>query len=188
MEAFIASLGLVAAAEIGDKTQLLAFVLAARFRGRASAIIAGIFVATVANHLCAAYLGEWGAGKVDADWLRWIVGFSFLAFALWALRPDTMDDVPREHSRFGAFATTLVVFFIAEIGDKTQLATIALGAQYMNVLTVTLGTTLGMMLANVPAVLLGERLLRWIPMSRMRYVAALLFALFGLLVLLRIGG
>lgn len=184
MEAFIASLSLVAVAEIGDKTQLLAFVLAARFRGQAAAIIAGIFVATVANHLCAAWIGGWGAGMLDAEWLRWIIGLSFFAFAAWALLPDSLDDTPAAGSRTGALLTTTLVFFVAEIGDKTQLATIALGARYGSVITVTLGTTLGMMIANVPAVLLGERLMRWIPMNRMRYAAAALFALFGLLVLL----
>jgi Ca2+/H+ antiporter, TMEM165/GDT1 family len=188
VEAFITSLGLVAVAEIGDKTQLLAFVLAARFRGRAAEIIAGIFVATVANHLCAAWIGGWGATRIDAGIVRWILGLSFLAFAVWALVPDWLDEEPRPVSRYGAFVTTLVVFFIAEIGDKTQLATIALGAQYQSVLAVTLGTTLGMMVANVPAVLIGKQLSRRFPLAKMRFVAAALFALFGLLILFGVGG
>jgi Ca2+/H+ antiporter, TMEM165/GDT1 family len=188
MEAFVASLGLVAIAEIGDKTQLLAFVLAARFRGHAAAIIAGIFVATVANHLCAAWIGGWGAHRLNAELLRWVLGFSFLAFAVWALVPDALDEAPRANSRRGAFLTTLVVFFVAEIGDKTQLATVALGAQYASVFVVTFGTTLGMMLANVPAVLVGEQLSRRFALARMRFVAAALFALFGMLILLGVGG
>lgn len=187
MEAFLASLGLVAVAEIGDKTQLLAFVLAARFRGRAAAIIAGIFVATVANHLCAAWIGGWGAARVDPALVRWVLSISFLAFAIWALIPDRLDDAPHTATGHGAFATTLVVFFLAEIGDKTQLATVALGAQYQSVLAVTLGTTLGMMVANVPAVLVGERLSQRFALTKVRYVAAALFALFGLLILLGVG-
>jgi Ca2+/H+ antiporter, TMEM165/GDT1 family len=188
MEAFIASLGLVAIAEIGDRTQLLAFVLAARFRGHAAAIIAGIFVATVVNHLCAAWIGGWGAHRLDADMLRWALGLSFLAFAIWALAPDTLDDAPRASSRHGVFVTTLVVFFVFEIGDKTQLATVALGAQYASVFAVSLGTTLGMMVANVPAVLFGEQLSRRCALAKMRFVAAALFALFGMLILLGVGG
>ncbi len=188
VEAFIASLGLVAVAEIGDKTQLLAFVLAARFRGQAAAIIAGIFVAPVATHLGAAAVGGWGATRFDAGAMRWMLGLSFLAFAVWALVPDRLDEPTHAASRRGAFLTTLLAFFVAEIGDKTQLATIALGAQYQSVLAVTLGTTLGMLVANVPAVLVGEQLSQRLPLARMRYAAAALFALFGLLILLGAGG
>jgi Ca2+/H+ antiporter, TMEM165/GDT1 family len=187
VDALIASFSLVAIAEIGDKTQLLSFVLAARFRGQHWAIIAGIFVATIANHLVAASMGGWVATHVDPDWMRWILGGAFLAFAAWALIPDTLDEeTRRKASRYGAFVTTLFMFFLAEMGDKTQFATVALGAQYSNLLMVTVGTTLGMMAANVPAVLLGETLAQRFPLSKMRFVAALLFAIFGGLILLGI--
>lgn len=186
MEAFLASLGLVAVAEIGDKTQLLAFILAARYRGQYAAIIVGILVATIANHLVAAFVGDWVGTRLDADMMRWILGVAFLAFAVWALIPDTLEEGERPRSRYGAFLTTLVVFFLAEMGDKTQLATIALGAKYANLLAVTAGTTLGMMIANVPAVLLGEKLAQRFALQRMRFVAAALFAVFGLLILLRV--
>jgi Ca2+/H+ antiporter, TMEM165/GDT1 family len=182
LEAFLSSLGIVALAELGDKTQLLSFVLAARFKRMHGPVIAGIFVATVANHAAAAFVGGAVAGKLDATWMRWIVGLAFLAFAVWALIPDKLDETPV--SKHGAFLTTVVLFFLAEMGDKTQLATVALGAQYRNVVAVTLGTTLGMMVANVPAVLLGDRLAQRFPLSRMRFVAAALFAAFGLWVLL----
>lgn len=185
MEAFLSSLTLVAVAEMGDKTQLLSFVLAARFRGKHWAIILGIFAATIANHFVAAALGDWVAAKVSADAMRWALGVGFLGFAVWALIPDKLgeDEAARRGSRFGAFATTLVAFFVAEMGDKTQLATVALGARYVSLSAVVVGTTLGMMVANVPAVLLGERLARIMPLSRMRFVAAALFALFGALIL-----
>jgi len=185
VEALIASFGMVAIAEIGDKTQLLSFVLATRFRGRHWAIIAGIFAATVFNHLFAALVGGWIAHFLGPDLLRWILGLSFLGFAAWALIPDTLDDKP-EPSRYGPFLTTLVLFFLAEMGDKTQLATVALGAKYANLPLVTLGTTLGMMAANVPAVLIGEKLAQRFRLSTMRFVAAALFAIFGLLILFKI--
>ncbi|HVH33863.1 MAG TPA: TMEM165/GDT1 family protein [Tahibacter sp.] len=185
MEALIASFGMVAIAEIGDKTQLLSFVLATRFRGRHWAIIAGIFAATVFNHLFAALVGGWVAHFLGPDLLRWILGLAFLGFAAWALIPDTLDDKP-EPSRYGPFLTTLVLFFLAEMGDKTQLATVALGAKYANLALVTLGTTLGMMAANVPAVLIGEKLAQRFRLSTMRFVAAALFAIFGLLILFKV--
>jgi putative Ca2+/H+ antiporter (TMEM165/GDT1 family) len=185
VEAFIASLGMVAIAEMGDKTQLLSFVLAARFRGQYGPIIAGIFLATVANHFVAAFLGDWVATKVNPEVMRWVLAMAFLAFAAWALIPDTLDDDSQKKPRYGAFLTTLVMFFLAEIGDKTQLATIALGAKYASLVLVTMGTTAGMMLANVPAVLLGEKLAQRFPLAKMRFVAAALFALFGMLILLR---
>jgi putative Ca2+/H+ antiporter (TMEM165/GDT1 family) len=184
VEAFFASLGLVALAEMGDKTQLLSFILAARFAGRHWPIIAGIFVATVANHLCAAFVGDWVATQVGPTLMRWALGLAFLGFAAWALIPDTLDEEDGRHARYGAFVTALVLFFIAEIGDKTQLATVGLGARYANLFAVTVGTTIGMMAANVPAVLVGERLATKFPLSRMRFVAAALFALFGVLILL----
>jgi len=185
VEALIASFGMVAIAEIGDKTQLLSFVLATRFRGRHWAIIAGIFAATVFNHLFAALVGGWVAHFLGPDLLRWILGLAFLGFAAWALIPDTLDDKP-EPSRYGPFLTTLVLFVLAEMGDKTQLATVALGAKYANLALVTLGTTLGMMAANVPAVLIGEKLAQRFRLSTMRFVAAALFAIFGLLILFKV--
>jgi putative Ca2+/H+ antiporter (TMEM165/GDT1 family) len=185
MEAFLASFGMVAIAEMGDKTQLLSFLLAARFKGRHWAIIAGIFAATVANHFVAAFLGDWVAANVSPDVMRWILGVAFLAFAAWALIPDKLEDAGKPN-RFGPFVTTLVAFFLAEMGDKTQFATIALGAKYASLAAVVFGTTLGMMAANVPAVLLGERLAKYVPLSKMRFVAAALFAAFGVLILLKV--
>ena len=185
MEALITSFGMVAIAEMGDKTQLLSFVLAARFRGQPWIIIAGIFAATIVNHLLAALAGDWAASVVNAEVLRWVLGLSFLAFAAWALIPDKLDEQPKTN-KHGAFLTTLVMFFLAEMGDKTQLATVALGAKYANLGMVALGTTLGMMAANIPAVLIGERLAERFPLSRMRFIAAALFAIFGVLILLRV--
>jgi putative Ca2+/H+ antiporter (TMEM165/GDT1 family) len=156
----------------------------ARFAGRHWPIIAGIFLATIANHLCAAFVGDWAAARVSADIMRWSLGITFLAFAAWALIPDTLDRDKQQNAGYGAFLTTLVLFFLAEMGDKTQLATVALGAKYASLAAVPLGTTLGMMVANVPAVLIGEKLAQKFPLSRMRFVAAAFFALFGLLILL----
>lgn len=184
MEALLTSIGMVAIAEMGDKTQLLSFVLAARFRGQHSAIICGILVATLLNHALAAFAGDWIAGSLDPGILRWILGGAFLAFAIWALIPDTLDEEPESKTTRSAFLTTLILFFIAEMGDKTQLATVALGAKYTSLLLVTTGTTIGMMIANVPAVLIGEKLAERFPLSKMRFVAAALFAVFGLLILL----
>ncbi len=186
MEAFLASFGMVAIAEMGDKTQLLSFLLATRFLGRHWAIIAGIFVATIANHFVAAYLGDWVAANVSADLMRWILGGAFLAFAAWALIPDTLDDDGAKPNKYGPFVTTVIAFFIAEMGDKTQFATIALGAKYASLAMVVIGTTLGMMAANIPAVLLGEKLAQYIPLSKMRFIAAALFAVFGVLILLKV--
>lgn len=174
---------MVTLAEIGDKTQLLSFLLAARFAGRHWSIIAGIFLATVANHFCAALLGDWAAAQVDATIMRFVLGAAFLAFAVWALIPDKLDETHDSSHPYGAFVTALVMFFIAEMGDKTQLATIAMGAKYSSLAAVTLGTTFGMMIANVPAVLVGEKLAQKFPIGKMRFVAATLFAMFGLLVL-----
>ena len=186
MEPLITSFGMVAIAEIGDKTQLLSFVLATRFAGQHWRVIAGIFVATILNHLCAAAAGDWIAAHVSAEVMRWILGLSFLAFAAWALVPDTLDDDDTKPSSYGAFLTTLGLFFLAEMGDKTQLATVALGARYSNLAMVTVGTTLGMMAANIPAVLIGERLARRFPLSKIRFVAAAMFATFGILILLKV--
>ena len=174
---------MVALAEIGDKTMLLAIVLATRFR-KPLPIIMGILVATLANHGIAALVGQSVANLLDGVWFRYAVGLGFLAMAAWTLVPDKLDDddEPRP-SRFGAFLTTLVAFFIVEIGDKTQIATIALGAQFQNVLTVTAGTTLGMMIANVPAVFLGHKLVEKVSLKLVRSVAALLFAAIGIWVI-----
>ena len=182
MEALLTSLGMVAIAEMGDKTQLLSFVLAARFRGQQWTIIAGIFAATLCNHLLAALIGDWAAMHVDQQVLGWVLGLSFLGFAVWALIPDKLENAQTRHQH-GAFATTLFLFFLAEMGDKTQLATVALGANFASLSMVTLGTTLGMMVANIPAVLLGEKLCEKIPLSKIRFIAAALFAIFGVLIL-----
>ena len=184
IEAIATSTAIVALAEIGDKTQLLAIVLAARFK-RPWPIIAGIFVATLANHFLAALAGSAAAGWFDGPVFRYAVAIGFLAMAAWTLVPDKFDDdeTPAP-ARFGAFLTTLVAFFLVEMGDKTQVATIALGARFHDALAVTLGTTLGMMLANGPAVLLGGELVRRVPLQAVRTAAALLFALLGLWLLL----
>ena len=182
METFLASTLLVSVAEIGDKTQLLSFVLAARLR-RPAPIIWGILAATLANHALAASAGVWLAGLLSPATVRWVTAAAFGAFGVWALMPDKYDSAgPRESA--SAFLTTLAAFFVAEMGDKTQLATVALGARYDALWPVVLGTTLGMMIANVPAVLVGERLASRIRMDRVRKVAAALFfvtALFALL-------
>jgi Ca2+/H+ antiporter, TMEM165/GDT1 family len=186
MEAFLASFGMVAIAEMGDKTQLLSFLLATKFKGRHWAIIWGIFAATIANHFVAAYLGDWVAANVSTDVMRWVLGLAFLGFAAWALIPDKLDAEHSNPNKYGPFVTTLVAFFLAEMGDKTQFATIALGAKYASLSMVVLGTTLGMMAANVPAVLLGESLAKFIPLAKMRFIAAALFAVFGVLTLLKV--
>ena len=180
IEAFLASIGVVALAEIGDKTMLLAIVLAARLRAHWQ-ILAGIFVATIANHALAALLGSQVAGLVDAPWFRIAVALGFVAMAAWTLVPDKLDDDEEGFTHRGsAFLTTLAAFFIVEMGDKTQVATIALGAQYHDVLTVAAGTTLGMMLANGPAVFLGEELVKRVSLKLTRILAALLFLALGL--------
>ena len=179
MEAFITSALLVALAEIGDKTQLLSFVLAARLK-KPLPIIVGIFVATIANHALAGAAGSWIAHWIPQHWLPWITGGVFIAFGLWTLHPDSLDDDPKEY-RAGAFVTTLTAFFLAEMGDKTQLATVALGAEFSGYLFwVVVGTTLGMMLANVPAVLIGHKLAERLPMKLIRYLAAAMFIATGL--------
>jgi putative Ca2+/H+ antiporter (TMEM165/GDT1 family) len=185
MDDFLTSTALVALAEMGDKTQLLAILLATRLR-KPWPIIAGIFCATIANHFLAALLGHWVAGVMQAPWFRTAVALGFIAMAAWTLVPDSMDDDGPGHapSSAGAFLTTLVAFFLVEMGDKTQIATVALGARFDNVYAVTLGTTLGMMIANVPAVLLGEALVKRIPLAPMRYAAAALFLGLGVWMLL----
>ena len=170
---------LVALAEIGDKTMLLAILLSARFR-RPLPIVAGIFAATIVNHALAAWAGSAIAGLLEGFWFRLAVALGFIAMAAWTLVPDKIDaeDAPPLTAR-GAFLATLVAFFAAEMGDKTQIATVALGAQYHNVLLVAAGTTLGMMIANVPAVFLGERMTRIVPLKAMRIATALLFLALG---------
>jgi putative Ca2+/H+ antiporter (TMEM165/GDT1 family) len=180
LSAFLASTGLVALAEIGDKTMLLAIVLAARLRAPL-AILLGILVATLANHALAALVGREAAFLLDSPWFRLAVALGFIVMAAWTLIPDTFDDDDAAvKSRGGAFLTTLVAFFLVEMGDKTQVATIALGARYHAVAIVTAGTTLGMMLANTPAVLFGEALTRRVSLTATRATAALLFLVLGL--------
>ena len=188
MDAILTSTAVVALAEIGDKTMLLAIVLAARFRAPVP-IILGILVATLANHGIAAFLGHTIAGLLDGEWFRYAVGIGFVAMAAWTLVPDTFedDDQPKA-GRFGAFLTTTIAFFLVEIGDKTQIATIALGAQFGNVALVTIGTTAGMMLANVPAVWFGNAIIERVSLKAVRIVAALLFLLIGLWVIAEAAG
>jgi putative Ca2+/H+ antiporter (TMEM165/GDT1 family) len=183
MDALWISTLAVAVAEIGDKTQLLALVLAARYR-KPWPIIAGILVATLANHALAGWLGALITGWVSPQVLRWAVVLSFLAVAAWALVPDKLDEGEVKATRFGAFVATLVAFFIVEIGDKTQVATVVLAAQYSPLWQVVAGTTLGMAIANVPVVLLGAKFAARLPLKAARYAAAALFAALGLWVAL----
>ena len=181
MEAFLVSTGIVALAEMGDKTQLLALVLAARFK-KPWPIVLGIFVATVANHAMAGALGAWVTTVVSPQTLRWLLGASFLLMAVWMLIPDKLeDDADNQAPRLGVFATTVVVFFLAEMGDKTQIATVMLAAKYEAYAAVVAGTTLGMMLANAPVVWLGERITRLVPLRIVHIVSALVFAALGVL-------
>lgn len=187
MEALLVSTGIVALAEIGDKTQLLAFILAARFR-KPWPIILGIFVATIANHAGAGALGAWITSLFAPETMRWILGVSFIAMAVWTLIPDKIDDEETATTtHYGVFGTTLVAFFLAEMGDKTQIATVALAAQYQAFASVVAGTTLGMMIANVPAVLLGDRIADRIPVRVVHGIAAAIFAVLGVATLLGAG-
>ena len=188
MEAFLVSTGVVALGEMGDKTQLLAIVLAAAFR-RPWIIILGIFTATIVNHGAAGAVGGWVAAAVGPEVLRWVIGVSFLAMAGWMLIPDKIDDtIAHDRSRLGVFGTTVVAFFLAEMGDKTQIATVALAARYTgDVVQVVIGTTLGMMLANVPAVFLGEKIASKVSMSLVHGIAAVIFGVLGVLTLLNVG-
>jgi len=182
MEALLVSTGVVALAEIGDKTQLLALVLATRYR-RPGAVIAGIALATLLNHAIAAAIGAAAPALLDGAWIRWALGLSFLAMAAWTLVPDRIEDtaVPRRYG--GAFLATLVAFFLVEIGDKTQIATAMLAASYAAWAPVVLGSTLGMLVANVPAVLCGEWLARAVPLRLIRALAALAFVGIGMAIL-----
>jgi len=187
LEAFLVSTGVVALGEMGDKTQLLAIVLAAMFR-RPWPIVAGIFVATLANHAAAGAVGGWAAQALGPDVLRWVIGVSFLAMAGWMLIPDKIDDdAASGQQRFGVFGTTVVAFFLAEMGDKTQIATVALAARYSDIVPVVLGTTFGMMLANVPAVFLGDKIAKKVSMKLVHGIAAVIFAILGVLTLFNVG-
>ena len=182
-EAFAVSAGVVALGEIGDKTQLLALLLAARYR-KPWPIIGGIFVATLANHAAAGALGAWVSHLLSPTVLRWALGLSFLAVAVWMLIPDEADEMQgAEHSRWGVFGITTLAFFLAEMGDKTQIATVMLAARFDSLIAVTAGTTAGMMLTNVPAVLLGEKAVTFVPIEWVHRFSAAIFALMGLLIL-----
>jgi putative Ca2+/H+ antiporter (TMEM165/GDT1 family) len=178
LEAFLISTGVVALAEVGDKTQLLAFMLAARFR-RPVPIIAGILVATLANHALAGAVGSWITSVVGATALRWILGCSFIAMAVWTLIPDRLDRDDARLPRAGVFGTTLVAFFLTEMGDKTQIATVALAAQYHAFASVVAGTTLGMLIANVPVVYFGDIVMKKAPVKLIHTVVAIIFFLLG---------
>ena len=187
MESLLVSTGVVALAEIGDKTQLLAFILAARFR-RPLPIILGILLATIANHGLAGALGAWITASVSPEILRWVLGVSFIAMAVWTMIPDEIEeDETRVAQRFGVFGATLLTFFLAEMGDKTQIATVAMAAHYATPLLVVIGTTAGMLIADVPAVFVGEKLASRIPMRLVHSIAAAIFALLGLATLLGAG-
>ena len=186
MEAFLVSTGIVALAEIGDKTQLLAFILAAKFR-KPVPIVLGILVSTLINHGFAGALGAFITSRVDPQAMRWILGVSFLAMAAWTLVPDKFEESDAKLARFGVFGTTVIAFFLAEMGDKTQIATVALAAQYHALFTVVAGTTLGMMIANVPAVILGDRIANRLPVKLVHRIAAAIFALLGIATLLGAG-
>lgn len=186
MEAFLVSTSAVALAEIGDKTQLLALLLAARFK-KPVPIILGILVATIFNHLAAAWVGHLASAYITTDIMRWVLGISFIATAIWMLIPDKLDDDMPLRGHFGVFGTTLIAFFMAEMGDKTQIATVALSARFLDALpAVVLGTTMGMMIANVPAVLLGEVAAKKLPIDLVHRVAACIFAVLGVLTLLQV--
>jgi len=187
MEALLISTGVVALAEIGDKTQLLAFILAARFR-KPLPIILGILCATVVNHGLAGAVGAWITAHVGQDVLRWVLGASFIGMAIWTLIPDRIEEEETQVAqRLGVFGATLVTFFLAEMGDKTQIATVALAAHYPSAVLVVIGTTLGMLVADVPAVFIGDRLANRIPMKLVHSIAAAIFLLLGLATLFGVG-
>ena len=186
LNAFLVSTGVVALAEMGDKTQLLAFLLATRFR-RPIPIVLGILFATLVNHALAGAIGAWITSVIGPLILRWILGVSFIVMAIWTLIPDRLDEAKTKIGRAGAFSTTLLAFFLAEMGDKTQIATVALAAQYHSFAPIVAGTTLGMMIANVPAVLVGDRIAHRVPMRLVRMIAAASFAILGIATLLGAG-
>ena len=187
MESLFVSTGVVALAEIGDKTQLLAFILAARFK-KPLPIILGILCATVVNHGLAGALGAWITTTISPEMLRWILGASFIGMAIWTLIPDKIEEEETQiASKLGVFGATLVTFFLAEMGDKTQIATVAMAAHYPNPVLVVIGTTLGMLLADVPAVFVGDKLASKIPMKLVHSIAAAIFAALGVATLLGAG-
>ena len=187
MESLLVSTGVVALAEIGDKTQLLAFILAARFK-KPIPIIAGILVATLLNHGLAGALGAWITATISAEVLRWVLGLSFVGMAIWTMIPDKIEEEETQIAkRFGVFGATLITFFLAEMGDKTQIATVAMAAHYGTPLLVVIGTTLGMLIADVPAVFVGDKLAAKIPMKLVHSIAAAIFALLGVATLLGVG-
>jgi putative Ca2+/H+ antiporter (TMEM165/GDT1 family) len=186
MDAFLVSTGIVALAEIGDKTQLLAFLLAARFR-RPLPIVFGIFVATIANHAFAAAVGALVSKLLGPEVMRWVLGLAFIGMAAWIMVPDDIDADDAAPARFGVFLTTVIAFFLAEMGDKTQVATVALAARYASTVAVVAGTTLGMMLANVPAVYFGDRIAGRVPLKLVHGIAALIFLVLGVATLFGLG-
>ena len=187
VEAFFVSTGVVALGEMGDKTQLLAMLLAVKFR-RPVPIVLGILVATLVNHATAGLVGAWVASALGPDLLRWVIGVSFIAMAAWMLVPDKIDDDEASGpQRFGVFGTTLIAFFLAEMGDKTQIATVALAARYQDLVSVVAGTTLGMLIADVPAVFAGEAIAKRVSMKLVHAIAAAIFVVLGLLTLFNLG-
>jgi putative Ca2+/H+ antiporter (TMEM165/GDT1 family) len=187
MEAFTISTASIALGELGDKTQLLALILATRFR-KPMAVLSGIFVAALLNNIVACLLGEWAGKLLSPQVLRWVLGISFLAMAAWALIPDKMDEEVHLRGAYGVFALTAATFFIAEMGDKTQIVALALAAKYNALLAVVAGTTLGIMIVNVPTVLFAERATRWVPLKLVRLIAAGIYAVLGVLTLLGYSG
>jgi putative Ca2+/H+ antiporter (TMEM165/GDT1 family) len=186
LTAFLVSVAAIAIGEIGDKTQLLALMLAARYR-QPWPIVAGILCATLANHALAGIFGNWVRHAVDPEILRYAIALAFFVVAAWALKPDKLEEHDTKTSRLGVFAVTTVAFFLAEMGDKTQIATVALAARYTDVIQVVLGTTLGMMLANIPAVFLGDKIAKRVSMPMVHGVAAVMFAILGVLTLFNVG-
>ena len=187
MESLLVSTGVVALAEIGDKTQLLAFILAARFK-KPVPIILGILAATIVNHGLAGALGAWITSTISPEILRWVLGASFIGMAIWTMIPDEIEEEETQIAkRFGVFGATLITFFLAEMGDKTQIATVAMAAHYAEPLLVVIGTTLGMLIADVPAVFVGDKLASRIPMKLVHTIAAAIFAVLGVLTLLGAG-
>ncbi len=187
MEPLLVSAGVVALAEIGDKTQLLAFILAARFK-KPAPIILGILFATIVNHGLAGALGAWITASISPEVLRWVLGLSFIGMAAWTMIPDKIEEEESQIAKkFGVFGATLITFFLAEMGDKTQIATVAMAAHYAAPLMVVMGTTLGMLIADVPAVFAGEKLATKIPMKLVHSIAAAIFAALGIATLLGAG-
>lgn len=186
LDSLLISTGVVALAEIGDKTQLLAFLLAARFK-KPLPIILGILVATIFNHALAGALGAWITTVISPELLRWILGGSFITMAIWTLIPDEIEEEETQIAKqFGVFGATLITFFLAEMGDKTQVATVAMAAHFSNALFVVAGTTLGMLIADIPAVFIGNKFASKIPMRLVHSVAAAIFAILGLLTLFKV--